>query len=74
MKYNSAHSNITPLLSVIIPAYNEAQTIRPILEQVARAIPEIPKQIEQSSTMTKDGTSEWLRRNLANADWRRSPQ
>jgi len=72
MKYNSAHSDITPLLSVIIPAYNEAQTIRPILEQVARAIPEIPKQIVIVDDCSKDGTSEWLRRNLAHADgvWR----
>jgi len=46
MKYNSAHSNITPLLSVIIPAYNEAQTIGRMLQQVARAIPEVPKQID----------------------------
>jgi hypothetical protein len=72
MKYNSADSDITPLLSVIIPAYNEAQTIGPILEQVARGIPEIPKQIVIVDDCSKDGTSEWLRRNLAHADgvWR----
>jgi glycosyltransferase involved in cell wall biosynthesis len=72
MKYYSAHSDITPLLSVIIPAYNEAQTIGPILQQVAKAIPEIPKQIVIVDDCSKDGTSEWLRRNLAHADgvWR----
>ena len=54
-----------PVLSVIIPAYNEAQTIGRLLQQVVRAIPEVPKQVVIVDDYSKDGTSEWLRRNLA---------
>jgi glycosyltransferase involved in cell wall biosynthesis len=56
------------LLSVIIPAYNEAQTIGRILQQVVTAVPEVPKQIVIVDDCSNDGTSDWLRRNLANTD------
>jgi glycosyltransferase involved in cell wall biosynthesis len=55
------------VLSIIIPAYNEAQTIGRIVQEVVRAVPEVPKQIVIVDDCSKDGTSDWLRRNLANA-------
>jgi glycosyltransferase involved in cell wall biosynthesis len=72
MQHDSAHSQAPTVLSVIIPAYNEAQTIGHLLQQVVRAIPEVPKQVVIVDDCSKDGTSEWLRRNIAHADgvWR----
>jgi len=60
------------VLSVIIPVYNEAQTIGRILQQVVGAVPETPKQIVIVDDCSTDGTSEWLRRHLAHSDgiWR----
>jgi glycosyltransferase involved in cell wall biosynthesis len=61
------------VLSVIIPGYNKAQTIGRILQQVVEAVPQTPKQIVIVDNCSTDGTSEWLRRNLAHSDgiWRR---
>jgi len=61
-----------PILSVIIPVYNETHTIGRILQQIVTAAPEIPKQIVIVDDCSTDGTSEWLRRNLADSDgvWR----
>jgi glycosyltransferase involved in cell wall biosynthesis len=59
---------MAPVLSVIIPAYNEAQTIARLVQQVVSAVPEVPKQIVIVDDCSIDGTSDWLRRNLANAD------
>jgi glycosyltransferase involved in cell wall biosynthesis len=61
-----------PELSVVIPAYNETQTIGPLLLKVAGALPEVSKQIIIVDDCSSDGTSEWLRRNLDNAEgiWR----
>ena len=60
------------MLSVIIPVYNETRTIGRILHQVAAAVPSIPKQIVIVDDCSTDGTSQWLRRNLADSDgvWR----
>src|SRR5215831_12623452 len=68
MPHDSAHWQTPTVLSVIIPVYNEAQTIGPMLNQVVRAIPEVAKQVVIVDDCSKDGTSEWLRRNLAHAD------
>lgn len=57
-----------PVLSVIIPVYNEAQTIARILLQVVGAVPETTKQIVIVDDCSTDGTAEWLRRNLAYSD------
>lgn len=57
-----------PVLSVIIPVYNEAQTIARILLQVVRAVPETTKQIVIVDDCSTDGTAEWLRRNLAQSN------
>lgn len=54
-----------PVLSVVIPVYNEAGTIGRVLAQVAWALPEIGKEIIIVDDCSRDGTAEWLRRNLA---------
>jgi glycosyltransferase involved in cell wall biosynthesis len=68
-----ADSETAPVLSVIIPVYNELQTIGRILIEVAKALPEVPKQIVIVDDGSSDGTSEWLRENLSQSvgDWRR---
>lgn len=55
-------------LSVIIPVYNEARTIASILSQVVNALPLVSKQIVIIDDHSSDGTTEWLRRNIAHAD------
>jgi len=57
------------VLSVVIPAYNEAMTIGRIVQNVVSAIPDVLLIVDDCSS---DGTSEWLRRNLVHATgiWR----
>jgi len=59
-------------LSVVIPVYNEAATIGTILREVANALPEVSKQIIIVDDCSRDGTAQWLRRNLGAAQgvWR----
>src|SRR6516164_9100999 len=59
-------------LSVVIPVYNEAATIGTILREVANALPEVSKQIIIVDDCSRDGTVQWLRRNLGAAQgvWR----
>jgi glycosyltransferase involved in cell wall biosynthesis len=59
---------MTAQLSVVIPVYNEAGTIGPILREVANALPEVSKQIIVVDDCSRDGTAEWLRRNLGHAE------
>ncbi len=61
-----------PVLSIVIPIYNEVSTVARVLSQVAGALPEVPKQIIIVDDCSSDGTTEWLRRNLATAEevWR----
>jgi glycosyltransferase involved in cell wall biosynthesis len=68
MTKNSAQLATVPVLSVIFPVYNEAQTIARIVEQVVKAVPETTKQIVIVDDCSTDGTAEWLRRNLARSD------
>lgn len=65
-------SGSRPVLSIVIPVYNEVGTVARALAQVAEALPEVPKQIIIVDDCSSDGTSEWLRRNLAAAErvWR----
>jgi glycosyltransferase involved in cell wall biosynthesis len=66
------HPQQEPVLSVVIPVYNEAGTIGRILMEIAKALPEVPKQIIIVDDCSTDGTSGWLRRNLGHAEgsWR----
>ena len=51
-------------LTVLIPAYNERQTIASCLARVVSAIPSVPKEIIVIDDCSRDGTREWLERNL----------
>jgi glycosyltransferase involved in cell wall biosynthesis len=57
-------------LSVVIPVYNEAATVGPLLREVTRALPEVSKQIIVVDDCSRDGTADWLRRNLHTAEGR----
>jgi glycosyltransferase involved in cell wall biosynthesis len=57
-----------PTLSVVIPVYNEAPTIARVVAQVAGVLPGVGKQIIIVDDCSRDGTSAWLRRNLAQAE------
>ena len=60
-----AASEPAPVLSIVIPVFNELNTIGRILVEVANALPEIPKQIVIVDDRSSDGTSDWLRENLS---------
>ncbi len=49
-----------PTLSVVIPCYNEAKTIRAILERVRAAAPALSKEIIVVDDRSTDGTREML--------------
>ena len=51
-------------LSVIIPVYNELQTLGTVLVMVARALPSVKKEIIIVDDRSTDGTCEWLRANF----------
>ena len=72
MKQHPLHSEVPLVLSVVIPVYDEVHTIGRVILEVVRAVPEIPKQIVIVDNSSSDGTSEWVRRNLAQAEgvWR----
>ena len=73
MTGDPTESEPAPVLSIVIPVYNEVQTIGRILDEVAKALPETPKQIVIVDDRSSDGTSDWLRRNLGHSEgsWRR---
>jgi len=73
MREGPADCETVPVLSIIIPVYNEIQTIGRILTEVAKARPEVPKQIVIVDDRSSDGTSDWLRKNLSQSagTWRR---
>ena len=66
-------SLLTARLSVVVPVYNEAATIGRLLREVANALPEVSKEIVIVDDCSRDGTAEWLRRNLSSAEgvWQR---
>ncbi|MGL5033374.1 MAG: glycosyltransferase family 2 protein [Microcystaceae cyanobacterium] len=47
-------------LSVIIPVYNEIQTLEKLLVKVAEVLPDVTKEIVMVDDGSKDGTREWL--------------
>lgn len=51
-------------LSVIIPVYNEIHTLDTILGKVARALPQVEKEIVIVDDCSTDGTREWLQKNI----------
>jgi glycosyltransferase involved in cell wall biosynthesis len=57
-------------LSVVIPVYNERQTIPSVLVAVTSVLPGVEKEIIIVDDGSRDGTREWLRRNLAAAGGR----
>ena len=50
-------------LTVVIPAYNERQTIAACLCRAAAALPEVSKEIIIVDDCSRDGTRDWLERN-----------
>ena len=58
------------LLSVIIPAFNERQTLPAVLPAIAAALPEVSKEIVIVDDGSTDGTREWLRANFPTAGGR----
>lgn len=72
MKQDSSGPKPVPVLSIVIPVYNEVATIGKVLLEVVRALPRVPKQIIIVDDCSSDGTSEWLRRNLGHTEgvWR----
>jgi glycosyltransferase involved in cell wall biosynthesis len=60
----TASGRNTSTLSIIMPAYNEIQTIGEILVRVVRALPDVPKEIVIVDDCSRDGTGPWLDRNL----------
>jgi glycosyltransferase involved in cell wall biosynthesis len=47
-------------LSIVMPAFNERDTIARILPLVANALPSVPKQLIIVDDCSRDGTREWL--------------
>lgn len=51
-------------LTVLIPCYNERDTIAACLARVVAAVPEVAKEIIVIDDCSRDGTREWLKQNL----------
>jgi glycosyltransferase involved in cell wall biosynthesis len=60
------------LLSVIVPVYNERRTLGAVLAAVARALPEVSKEIVIVDDCSEDGTREWLQSNFPSGERRGS--
>jgi glycosyltransferase involved in cell wall biosynthesis len=56
------------LLSVLMPVYNERETLGVILVLVSRALPNVNKEIIVVDDASTDGTREWLKLNFPNGD------
>jgi len=53
------------MLSIVIPAYNERQTIASVVLAVSAVLPDVEKEIIVVDDGSTDGTRDWLTRNLA---------
>ena len=56
------------MISVVIPAYNEAETVGAVIFKVAMALPDIEKEIIVVDDGSTDGTRDWLERNVSSKD------
>jgi glycosyltransferase involved in cell wall biosynthesis len=56
-------------LTVIIPAYNERNTIGKLLAAVASALPNVSKEIIIVDDFSTDGTRAWLKSNFQAGEW-----
>ncbi|MGB0695764.1 MAG: glycosyltransferase family 2 protein [Rhodospirillaceae bacterium] len=56
------------VLSVIIPAYNEIDSIAFLIARVTEVLPSVPKELVIVDDGSKDGTREWLRETLEPLD------
>jgi len=54
----------SPMLSVVVPVYNEIDTIELVLTRVAGALPHVRKQVIVVDDCSTDGTREWIERNI----------
>ena len=54
------------LLSVLIPVYNERNTLGTVLSIVSRALPGVEKEIIVVDDCSTDGTRDWLRATFPN--------
>jgi glycosyltransferase involved in cell wall biosynthesis len=52
------------VLSVIVPVYNERNTLGKVLVAISGALPTVPKEILIVDDCSKDGTREWLKTNF----------
>src|ERR1700743_2362795 len=48
------------VLSVVVPVYNELQTLPRVLRSIALALPDVPKEILVVDDGSTDGTRQWL--------------
>ena len=51
-------------LSIVIPAYNEAETLGSVIVTVSEALPSVPKEVIIVDDCSGDGTREWLHANF----------
>ena len=68
--HNTKEKILASQLSVVIPAYNERETIADCLVAVASAIPQVTKEIVIVDDCSSDGTREWLRENASDLEGR----
>jgi glycosyltransferase involved in cell wall biosynthesis len=55
---------LTIVLSIVVPVYDEIHTLGSVLATLSGALPHVAKQIVVVDDCSKDGTREWLRRNF----------
>jgi glycosyltransferase involved in cell wall biosynthesis len=53
-----------PLLSIVVPVYNERHTLGRVLVAVSRALPGVRKHVTVVDDCSTDGTREWLKANF----------
>ena len=57
-------ASLMMLLSVVMPVYNERETLATILVRIARSLPKVEKEIIVIDDCSMDGTREWLKVNF----------